>query len=92
MKKKATYISDTPIKESSQAAGFLHEDLRALDHEESWVLFRNAANIPLTKKIITVGTITTLIEQRFKIITVSVNIADAYDTVLLGQCEFYSSH
>ena len=57
MKKQATYISDTPIKESSQAAGFLHEDLRALDHEESWVLFLNAANMPLTKKMITVGTI-----------------------------------
>ena len=57
MKKQATYISDTPIKESSQAAGYLHEDLKALDHEESWVLFLNSANITLTKKMITTGTI-----------------------------------
>ena len=57
MKKQATYISDTPIRESSQAAGFLHEDLKSLDHEESWVLFLNTAGIPLVKKMITVGTI-----------------------------------
>ena len=57
MKKQAIYTPDTPIKESAQAAGYLHEDLKALDHEESWVLFLNSANIPLTKKMITTGTI-----------------------------------
>ena len=57
MKNQANYITDTPIRESSQAAGFLHEDLKSLDHEESWVLLLNSAGIPLTKKMITVGTI-----------------------------------
>lgn len=57
MKKQATYTSDTPIRESSQAAGYLHEDLKALDHEESWVLFLNTAGLPLAKKMITTGTI-----------------------------------
>lgn len=57
MKKQAICTPDTPIKESAQAAGYLHEDLKALDHEESWVLFLNSANIPLTKKMITTGTI-----------------------------------
>ena len=57
MKKQATYSIDTPIRESSQAAGYLHEDLKSLDHEESWVLFLNTAGIPLAKKMITVGTI-----------------------------------
>ena len=57
MKKQATYSTDTPIRESSQAAGYLHEDLKSLDHEESWVLFLNTAGIPLAKKMITVGTI-----------------------------------
>ena len=57
MKKQANYTPDTPIKASAQAAGFLREDLRSLDHEESWILLLNAANLPLAKKMITVGTI-----------------------------------
>ena len=65
MKKQAIYNPETPIKESSQAAGYLHDDLKSLDHEESWVLFLNSANIPLTKKMITTGTImSTLIDHR----------------------------
>lgn len=57
MKKQARYTPDTSIKGSAQAAGFLREDLRALDHEESWILLLNSANLPLAKKMITVGTI-----------------------------------
>ena len=57
MKKQAHYTPNTPIKGSAQAAGFLREDLRALDHEESWILLLNSANLPLAKKMITVGTI-----------------------------------
>ena len=57
MKKQAHYTLGTPIKGSAQAAGFLREDLRALDHEESWILLLNSANLPLAKKMITVGTI-----------------------------------
>ena len=57
MKKQAHYTPDTPIKGSAQAAGFLREDLRALDHEESWILLLNSANLPLAKKMITVGTL-----------------------------------
>ena len=37
MKKQAHYTLGTPIKGSAQAAGFLREDLRALDHEELYV-------------------------------------------------------
>ena len=50
MKKQAHYTPNTPIKGSAQAAGFLREDLRALDHEESWILLLNSANLPLAKK------------------------------------------
>ena len=57
MKKQAHFTPNTPIKGSAQAAGFLREDLRALDHEESWILLLNSANLPLAKKMITVGTI-----------------------------------
>ena len=65
MKKQAHYTPDTPIKGSAQAAGFLREDLRALDHEESWILLLNGANLPLAKKMITVGTIkSTQIDHR----------------------------
>ena len=67
MKKQAHYTPNTPIKGSAQAAGFLREDLRALDldHEESWILLLNSANLPLAKKMITVGTIkSTQIDHR----------------------------
>ena len=64
MKKQAHYTPDTPIKGSAQAAGFLRENLRVLDHEESWILL-NGANLPLAKKMITVGTIkSTQIDNR----------------------------
>ena len=78
MKKQAHYTPDTPIKASAQAAGYLREDfrdldheeswillLRDLDHEESWILLLNGANLPLAKKMITVGTIkSTQIDHR----------------------------
>ena len=32
MKKQAHYTPDTPIKASAQAAGYLREDFRDLDH------------------------------------------------------------
>ena len=35
MKKQPHYTPNTPIKGSAQAAGFLRENLRDLDHEES---------------------------------------------------------
>ena len=57
MKKQAHYTPDTPIKASAQAAGYLREDFRDLDHEESWILLLNGAHLPLAKKMITVGTI-----------------------------------
>ena len=65
MKKQAHYTPDTPIKASAQAAGYLREDFRDLDHEESWILLLNSANLPLAKKMITVGTIkSTQIDHR----------------------------
>ena len=65
MKKQAHYTPDTPIKASAQAAGYLREDLRNLDHEESWILLLNSANLPLAMKMITVGTIkSTQIDHR----------------------------
>ena len=65
MKKQAHYTPDTPIKGSAQAAGYLREDFRDLDHEESWILLLNSANLPLAKKMITVGTIkSTQIDHR----------------------------
>ena len=65
MKKQAHYTPDTPIKGSAKAAGFLRENLRVLDHEESWILLLNGANLPLAKKMITVGTIkSTQIDHR----------------------------
>jgi len=57
MNKQANNDYLAPIKASAQAAGYLREDLRALDHEESWILLLNSANLPLAKKMITVGTI-----------------------------------
>ena len=67
MKKQALYTPDTPIKASAQAAGYLREDFRDLDHEESWVLLLNGAHLPLAKKMITVGTIkSTQIDHRIK--------------------------
>ncbi|MBO6248939.1 MAG: JAB domain-containing protein [Bacteroidales bacterium] len=57
MNKQANNDYLTPIKASAQAAGYLREDLRNLDHEESWILLLNSANLPLAKKMITVGTI-----------------------------------
>ena len=64
MKKQAHYTPDTPIKASAQAAGYLREDFRDLDHEESWILLLNGAHLPLAKKMITVGTIkSTQIDQ-----------------------------
>jgi len=65
MNKQANNNYLTPIKASAQAAGFLREDLRKLDHEESWILLLNSANLPLAKKMITVGTIkSTQIDHR----------------------------
>ena len=65
MNKQANNDHLTPIKASAQAAGFLREDLRNLDHEESWILLLNSANLPLAKKMITVGTIkSTQIDHR----------------------------
>jgi DNA repair protein RadC len=65
MKKQAHYTPDTPIKASAQAAGYLREDFRDLDHEESWILLLNGAHLPLAKKMITVGTIkSTQIDHR----------------------------
>jgi len=65
MKKQAQYTPGTPIKASAQAAGFLREELKSLDHEESWILLLNGANLPLAKKMITVGTIkSTQIDHR----------------------------
>ena len=65
MNKQANNDYLTPIKASAQAAGYLREDLRNLDHEESWILLLNSANIPLAKKMITVGTIkSTQIDHR----------------------------
>jgi len=59
MKKQAHYTPDTPIKASAQAAGYLREDFRDLDHD------LNSANLPLAKKMITVGTIkSTQIDHR----------------------------
>lgn len=57
MKKQTHFASNTPITASAQAAGFLQEDLRSLDHEESWILLLNSAKLPLAKKMITVGTL-----------------------------------
>ena len=65
MNKQANNDYLTPIKASAQAAGYLREDLRDLDHEESWILLLNSANLPLAKKMITVGTIkSTQIDHR----------------------------
>ena len=65
MNKQANNDYLTPIKASAQAAGYLREDLRNLDHEESWILLLNSANLPLAKKMITVGTIkSTQIDHR----------------------------
>ena len=65
MNKQANNDYLTPIKASAQAAGYLSEDLRNLDHEESWILLLNSANLPLAKKMITVGTIkSTQIDHR----------------------------
>ena len=65
MNKQANNDYLTPIKASAQAAGYLREDLRNLDHEESWILLLNGANLPLAKKMITVGTIkSTQIDHR----------------------------
>ena len=47
MKKQAHYTPDTPIKASAQAAGYLREDFRDFDHEESWILLLNGAHLPL---------------------------------------------
>ena len=55
MKKQAHYTPDTPIKASAQAAGYLREDFRDLDHEESWILLLNGAHLPLAKKMIHQG-------------------------------------
>ena len=65
MNKQANNDYLTPIKASAQAAGYLREDLRNLDYEESWILILNSANLPLAKKMITVGTIkSTQIDHR----------------------------
>lgn len=65
MKKQAIYTPGTPIKASAQAAGFLRENLSSLDHEESWILLLNSANLPLAKKMITAGTLkSTQIDHR----------------------------
>ena len=65
MNKQANNDYLTPIKASAQAAGYLREHLRNLDHEESWILLLNSANLPLAKKMITVGTIkSTQIDHR----------------------------
>ena len=58
MKKQATDLYVTPITASAQAAGYLRENLTSLDHEESWILRLNSAKLPLAKKMITVGTLT----------------------------------
>lgn len=52
MNKQANNDYLTPIKASAQTAGYLREDLRNLDHEESWILLLNGANLPLAKKMI----------------------------------------
>ena len=65
MNKQANNDYLTPIKASAQAAGYLREDLRNLDHEESWILLLNSANLPLAQKMSTVGTIkSTQIDHR----------------------------
>ena len=58
MKTQATDLYSIPITASAQAAGYLRENLSSLDHEESWILLLNSAKLPLAKKMITVGTLT----------------------------------
>ena len=58
MKTQATDLYSTPVTASAQAAGYLRENLSSLDHEESWILLLNSAKLPLAKKMITVGTLT----------------------------------
>ena len=58
MKTQATDLYSTPITASAQAVGYLREDLSSLDHEEYWILLLNSAKLPLAKKMITVGTLT----------------------------------
>lgn len=60
MKKQAHYTPDTPIKASAQAAGYLREDFRDLDHEESWILLLNGAHLPLGITACSEGKVVTL--------------------------------
>lgn len=65
MKKRVTNNSILPITSPDQAAGILRENLHNLDHEESWILLLSSDKRPLTKKVITIGTLsTTLIDHR----------------------------
>lgn len=61
MEKNYDILQQTPVTRSQQAAGLLREDLSSLDHEESWIILLNAAGIPLQKRMLTAGTLTSTI-------------------------------
>ena len=81
MIKQANSNSRSPITTSSQAADFIREDLLSLDHEESWILLLTAARLPLVKKMITAGTLTTTQIDHRRILKEAI-LADAAAIIL----------
>ena len=75
------YLQQTPVTRSQQAAGLLRDDLSSLDHEESWILLLNAAGMPLQKRMLTAGTLTSTIIDIRRIVKLAL-LGDATSVIL----------
>lgn len=74
-------LGDIQITDSYNAANQLYDELHDLDHEESWVLFLTSANTPITKKMMTIGTLTSVPLDNRRIIKEAI-LCDAAGIIL----------
>lgn len=83
MKENQSYplLGESQITNSYNAANLLYNELHDLDHEESWVLFLTSANTPIAKKMMTCGTLTSVLLDNRRIIKEAI-LCDAAGIIL----------
>lgn len=74
-------LGDLQITDSYNAANQLYDELRDLDHEESWVLFLHSDNTIIAKKMMTCGTLTSTVLDKRRVIKESI-LCDAAGIIL----------
>ncbi len=63
--REAPLDTTTPIKEAKAAAEFIYPVLRGLDHEEVWITLLGKGNLPISRHLISTGTLdASLIDTR----------------------------